>query len=159
MLDERSLRLLAEMGIDVYEPRVVSDAPRVSGEAPVVPVRAIPATPPPSEVSALAAVLVIGASEGTRWASDLLAALQWLGVASRLCASDDVVSLRAAAGLLVLGESHARTLSTALTAFEQERMHWVIGAEAGTLMANVDSRRALWGEMKRISRLLDAGSR
>lgn len=156
MLDERSLRLLAEMGIDVYEPRQASHPPSVAAEAPV---SAIPASSSPNEASALAVLLVIGASEGTRWTLDLLAALQWLGVGSRLCASDDVASLRTAAGLLVLGESHVRTLSAGLTAFEQERMHWVIGAEAATLMSNVESRRALWGEMKRISRLLDTGSR
>ena len=67
---------------------------------------------------------------------------------------DDRQSLRQAAGLVVLGEAHARNLSSGLDSAEQGRLHWVIGAHAQDLMSSVEARRALWGELKRISRLL-----
>lgn len=153
MLDERSLRLLAEMGIDVYEPRVANMAMHAPASAAVEPVSAgLPASPPHRKED-VREVLVIGASEGTRWCRDLLAALNWLGVASRLCTADDRESLRQAAGLVVLGDALARNLSAGLDSTEQGRLHWVIGAHARDLMSSVDARRALWGELKRISRL------
>ena len=154
MLDERSLRLLAEMGIDVYEPRLANLAMQAPANVAVEPVSAGLQASAPSTIGNIREVLVIGASEGTRWSRDLLAALKWLGVASRLCAADDRQSLRQAAGLVVLGEAHARNLSEGLDSTEQGRLHWVIGAPARELISSVEARRALWGELKRISRLL-----
>lgn len=157
MLDELSLRLLAEMGIEIYEPRAAADPGRPPVTGLAEPPSLVSETSAPSKTQQ-GTVLVMGASEGARWSADLLAALKWLGVSARTSVSDDLDSLRKAAGVVVLGESHARKLSAGLTAFEQDRLHWVIGTEAKTLASSVEARRALWGEMKRISRLLGASS-
>ncbi len=154
MLDERSLRVLAEMGIDVYEPRLANLAMQAPASAAAEPVCTASQASPPRSTGDFREVLVIGASEGARWSRDVLATLKWLGVASRLCVADDRQSLRQAAGLVVLGEAHARSLSEGLDSKEQGRLHWVIGAPARELMCSVEARRALWGELKRISRLL-----
>ena len=154
MLDERSLRLLAEMGIDVYEPRLANLAMQAPASAAAEPACAASQAIPPRSTGEFREVLVIGASEGARWSRDVLAALAWLGVAARLCAADDSEALRQATALVVLGEAHARNLSSGLDSAEQGRLHWVIGAHAQDLMSSVEARRALWGELKRISRLL-----
>lgn len=148
MLDDHGLRLLAEIGIDVY-------LPRRAATAPAAQVDAAPASAPAA--AAAPGVAFVCAREGRgNLRGHVLLALRAAGLrivegdAAELAAGGDV------AGVVVLGEALARSLGAGLPAQRHAGLEWVIAGEPAALARGVAPKRALWGEIKRLARILAA---
>lgn len=159
MLDEYGLRLLAEIGVDVYLPRPIaggrpaSDAPAIAS-APAMP----EATSRPGAV-ARTDILIIG-HEGAppRFLADLQRACRLAGLAVQISHAD-VSAVADARGLIVLGERLARDLGAALPSQRQNEIAWVVASAATTLAGEAAAKQALWGEIKRLARQLPRSRR
>lgn len=152
MLDEYGLRLLTEMGVDVYLPRPTASA-RPAAD-PAAPTTAAPAASvgasqlPPDPFD----ILIVGhESAPARFLADLQRSCRLAGLAvqSRHSGVDAIADAR---GLIVLGERLARELGAALPAQRQNEIAWVVAAAAPTLAGDAAAKRALWGEIKRLAR-------
>jgi hypothetical protein len=164
MFDEYSLRLLAEIGIDVYLPRAERDP--IAAPVAVEPGVAAPANrhdlagSMPASADAAAAVvaadvlILCAGREPAKLLADLLRALRAANLIGALGDIDDVEAAAAARGLVVLGESLARQLGAGLSAQRQNAIAWVVAIEPAALSRSADAKRALWGEIKRLSRTL-----
>ncbi len=158
MLDDYSLRLLAEIGIDVYEPRAVVEQ---HASMPSISAAGSPsaATPPAREKSetagapALADYLILGAIDSQkRLCAELLRSLRMARLNAAIVDASQADAIAQARGLLVLGESLARTLGADMPAQRQNEITWIVSDDPDTLAKNADAKRALWGEIKRLSR-------
>lgn len=156
MLDDARLRLLGEMGIDVY----VSRSTRTSVHI--------------TEISALtqtANSTLPGAREGARARVALVARVQeasersLLSQAQRALAFaefDSVIGdaaesrdfINDALGLVVFGKSLARDVGAALPADRAKRVHWISAADVASIVGSADAKRALWSELRRMIRSL-----
>jgi hypothetical protein len=159
MLDEYGLRLLAEIGIDVYLPRAVaggqpaSHAP-TNAQAPALPEAAIR-----HDSVAASAILIVGhESAPARFLTDLQRACRLAGLSARTGACG-VETIADARGLIVLGERLARDLGAAMPAQRQNEIAWVVAGAATTLVADAAAKQALWGEIKRLARQFARASR
>ena len=157
MLDDYSLRLLAEIGIDVYFPRDVAGemarADDVHGTAIDVAGSAQIESCAPAQRGGFAQVLVLcGQAAGGRLEADLLRALRMARIEAALSDVDQLAKIAAAEGLIVLGESLARKIGAGLSAQRQNEITWVVAQEPAQLARSADSKRALWGELKRLAR-------
>lgn len=165
MFDDYSLRLLTEIGIDVYLPRSIADAPvnPPAAEMDPIPVQSdVRHQKGNAEQSANVVVdtlILCEQRRPERLLNDLLRALRGAGVSGDFGAVSDLVSISAVRGLVVLGEPLARTLGPGLSAQQQNAITWVVAAEPSALVDNASAKRALWGEIKRLSRALTAASR
>ena len=158
MLDDYSLRLLAEIGIDVYVPRAAAE--------PVLSVRSVSAAsiPKPPAAPAIkesvtaagpatAEFLILGAIESQkRLCAELLRGLRMAKLDAALVDARQADAIGQARGLLVLGESLARSLGADMPAQRQNEISWIVSHDPATLAKNADAKRALWGEIKRLSR-------
>ena len=157
MLDEYGLQLLAEMGIDIYLPRV-AHAGQSGGEAPAArePSSAAAATGAahaPAARSASAAILILGHEAAPpRLLADLVRALRLLKLDAAPGELQAEASIAAARGLLVLGEALARQLGAGMPAQRQNEIAWVVTAVPAQLARNAAAKQALWGEIKRLAR-------
>jgi DNA polymerase III psi subunit len=176
MHDEASLRRLEEMGIDVYLPRdaggavaapssVVANAPASrAADAANAPSSAI-ATPTKDVANTAprdADVLLLSDTAITAAEPLLAAVARTLAYARTTCArasADDAAALAAARALVVFGEAQARAAGAALSAQRQSQIGWVVAAEVARLRGDALGKRALWGELKRVVRLLRAPAR
>lgn len=158
MLDDYSLRLLAEIGIDVYVPRAqagnstpVQAAPAaISPRAPVALASATAATP---EATAFADVLILGASSSHgRLCEELLRSVRMARLSAAMGDPGQADAIARARGLLVLGEQLARSLGADMPAQRQNEITWIVSHDPDTLARSADAKRALWGEIKRLSR-------
>jgi hypothetical protein len=168
MLDDYSLRLLAEIGVDVYVPReaapiVVADDQRgVPSAGPLAALAAATGEHPPLAVpggqsSDLLILCNLGAHD--RLLADLLRAVRMAGLDAAIADAGDNASIALARGLLVLGESLARSLGAEMPAQRQNEIAWIVTHEPMALAQSADAKRALWGEIKRLSRATPARPR
>lgn len=147
MRDEADLRRLAEIGIDVYAPRV--------GGSPAGAAACI-ASGLAATCGAATAILLADAS--TPRATALLAAVaRALGFARVACAQVSEVDESVLSGTLALvafGEARARAAGATISAQRQREIAWVVTSEPAVLAADGQAKRALWSELKRIARQL-----
>lgn len=144
MLDDYGLRLLAEIGVDVYVPKAVV-AP-AAGDAAPSPLRG-------------SAVVVLSGAAGAceRLVDAIECALRTVGLRPRRDQGTDVDACADAAAVLVLGNERARVLGVVLTAQRQGELEWVVTAAADVLARDPAAKRALWGEIKRLARTCATG--
>ncbi|MEZ5460943.1 hypothetical protein [Dokdonella sp.] len=155
MLDEYGLRLLAEIGVDVYAPRpAAGSAARVPASGQIV---AADASTGQTRNRAGADVLVLGfAGKAGRMRDDLLRAFRLIGLRAELSGTADAAALDDARNLVVFGEAMARELGSGMPAQRQNAIHWIVTSEPAVLAASAAAKQGLWGEIKRLSRLLRA---
>lgn len=156
MLDEYGLQLLAEMGIDVYLPRV-SDTGLAERAAPAQePPSALSAKdsgPVPTSRAASAGILILGHETApARMLADVRRALRVLGVDAEPGDVRAEASIATARGLLVFGEALARELGAGMPAQRQNELIWIVSAGPRTLARDATAKQALWGEIKRLAR-------
>lgn len=159
MLDEYGLRLLGELGVDVYVPRAQATAPAETAKRVEAAPRELPraqtgddSLPAAAAVSiGPNAVCVVGEGVGERLLDHLMRTLAALGLDAVQVGVDAVESLGTARGLVVFGESSARGIGARLPAQSQVAMHWVVAAEPAQLRAQAPAKQALWGELKRLA--------
>jgi hypothetical protein len=84
--------------------------------------------------------------------ADLLRSIRLAGLDVAPCDANSVASIARARGLIVLGEKRARELGASLPAQRQNAVDWVVVAAADELGGDAAAKRALWGEIKRLSR-------
>ena len=158
MLDDYSLRLLMEMGIDVYLPRPVVEH-HVSVQS--VSAASISSAPMASAiresvtagVPARAEFLILGAIDSQkRLCVELLRSLRMARLNAALVDASQTDAIAQARGLLVLGQPLARSLGADMPAQRQNEIIWIVSHDPDTLAKNADAKRALWGEIKRLSR-------
>ena len=176
MHDETSLHRLAEMGIDVYVPRgsrmadTTSSPAMAEASAMAVATTGAAATAVSANVadstksvagtaSRDADVLLL-ADVAAGVADPLLSAvartLAFARVACMRARTDDANVLATARALVVFGEAQARAAGAALSAQRQSQIGWVVAASLQQLRGDALAKRALWGELKRVVRLLRA---
>jgi hypothetical protein len=155
MLDEYGLRLLEEIGVDVYAPRQATVAPAIAQEATVAdPVRAI-AKPLPN--ASRADVLILGFDESkSRLKDDLLRAFRSVQLRAELSSAVDTRGLFEARSLVVLGEPMARRLGADMPTGQHKAINWVITSDPSALALSASAKQGLWGEIKRLLRTLRA---
>lgn len=152
MLDEYSLRLLGEIGVDVYVPRTQS----------VESVPSAPEAPSPAGVKAAteknvaamhADVLILCADQShERLLADLLRSLRMSRLDAMLASPAQSELIAAARSLIVLGKSLARSLGAEMPAQRQNEISWIVSDEPVALAPSAAAKRALWGEIKRLAR-------
>ena len=150
MLDEYGLRLLAEIGVEVYLPRAIAGAQPASD--PTAPAPALAGTAAAHAPVAASDILIVGHEAAPpRFLADLLRACRLAGLAVQ-GSHAGVGEIADARGLIVLGERLARELGAALPAQRQNEIAWVVAAAATTLAGDAAAKQALWGEIKRLAR-------
>lgn len=163
MLDDYSLRLLAEIGIDVYVPRAeaatvvdntVVDVPARSDLSPGsgAGASAVAQAPQTKGVATAGFLIVCAQDRDSRLPADLLRCLRMAGLDAAIANGGQIESIAAAHGLLILGESLARTLGADMPAQRQNEIAWIVSNEPAVLAKSATAKRALWGEIKRLSR-------
>jgi hypothetical protein len=103
------------------------------------------------------AVLLLAETSSARAVALLAAvtrALAFARVHSAQAASPDESTLAGARALVVFGDAQARAAGAVLTAQRQREIGWVVAAEPSALAGDAHAKRALWSELKRITRLL-----
>lgn len=159
MLDDYSLRLLAEIGIDVYVPRAEHGGARqATGEATAAD------APQPVDLSArvasagVVAEIAIVAARGQRenLLKGLMQSFRFAGVESTLVDSGAPDTVLAMSGVVVLGESLARTFGSGFSAAQHAALEWIMSGEPEAIGRSAQAKRALWGEIKRVSRRVAA---
>lgn len=183
MRHEASLRRLEEMGIDVYLPRdargvgaasspAIAEA-RAADETTLRPAAAAANVTPAAVASSTKEVAgtsprgadVLLLADMSAATEPLLAAVtRTLAFARVTCArasADDANALATATAraLVAFGEAQARAAGAALSAQRQSQIGWVVAAEVARLRGDALGKRALWGELKRVVRLLRAPAR
>jgi len=155
MLDDARLRLLGEMGIDVYVPRSRSSASgtTIATAGGVVESATIGASKgAPAHVALVARVQ--DASEKTLLAQ----ARRALAFARIDGVIGDVSEISAvigdAPGLVVFVKNLAREVGAALPADRAQRVHWISAADVASIVCNGAAKRALWSELRRMIRVL-----
>jgi hypothetical protein len=152
VLDDARLRLLGEMGIDVYVPRAVRSvhgSTKASG-----PVNAAGSA---STVARTRVALVARVQEGSEAAllAQVQRALAFAGLDGVIGDAAGVIG--EALGLIVFGKALAREVGAALPADRAKHVHWISAADVASIVGNADAKRALWSELRRMIRTL--GSR
>ncbi|MGB0135020.1 hypothetical protein [Dokdonella sp.] len=156
MLDEYGLRLLSEIGVDVYAPRVAA-APTPAGSGQVAEFDV--AESRHQSAARSAEVLILGSAAATsRMLADLQRAFRVAGLRVGVADARDDASLADARSLVVLGESLARELGARMPAQQHKAINWIITSEPQALAASASAKQGLWGEIKRLSRSLRAGA-
>jgi len=138
MRDDASRARLEEMGFEIYVPRTFRDAALVR-----------PASSPRARVA-----LIVRAESAP--ARALLAQVARALAFARIEASIAVDAARIgdATGLVVFGASLASEIGAALPAARQKSIAWVGAGEPAEIAGNVAAKRALWSELRRLSRAL-----
>lgn len=176
MLDEANLRRLAEMGIDVYVPRVAAAraaqaapaaAPAVADPLPAVaapssaqPILRAHADAPvavaPTEQAAVVLLADTALASANALVTDVVQTLKFARIACAQGVAHDEAALAAASALVMFGDRQARTAGALLSAQRQREIGWVVSAELPALAGDVPAKRALWNELKRMMRELAA---
>lgn len=152
MFDDYSLRLLAEIGVDVYVPRTAS-ARAVVGRAAATACAQVIAPAVSANVQII--VAIVGTpSQRIKLLDQVGLALRFARVHAALTDAHDLDAIASMRGLVVLGDSLARTLGNGLPTQRQVDIEWVIASEPDMLARSAAAKRALWGEIKRLSRAL-----
>ena len=154
MLDDYSLRLLAEIGIEIDPlPRSVARPAGSAGASaqPAQQTATAAAAPAPAQADI---GIVCATASRAKLVGDLGKALRSARIRSALIGIDAADVIATMRGVLVLGEALARRLGAQLPAQRQTAIEWVIVGEPDELARNPHAKRALWGEIKRLSRSL-----
>jgi hypothetical protein len=155
MLDDARLRVLGEMGIDVYVPR---SRPNALGTNTAEPAGAAePATHVTREGAHVRVALVARVHEASEKA--LLAqarrALAFAGIDGVIGDAVDISAVIGdAPGWVVFGKNLAREVGAALPADRARRVHWISAADVASIVGDADAKRALWSELRRMIRVL-----
>lgn len=173
MHDETSLRRLEEMGIDVYVPREsrameIAPSPAMADArmatpplaAAAVKTAAASATDVANPARRDADVLLLADTAAANAESLLAAVARTLAFARVTCAranAGDVEALAAARALVAFGDAQSRAAGAALSAQRQSQIGWIVAADLPQLRGDALAKRALWGELKRVVRLLRPG--
>lgn len=158
MLDEDSLRQLAEMGIDVYVPRrvagsTVAASPPRDGAQPTQAPGGEPAIQAQTAVVLLADTTTAGAR---MLIADVVRALGFARISCAQCDAGDERALATAAALVMFGSGQVRAAGALVPSQRQREIGWVAAAELDTLAREGSAKRALWSELKRVARELAA---
>ena len=153
MLDDYSLRLLAEIGVDVYLPRGAANAS--SARASADEVTGSSAATGVADVRAGVAFYRSGDERGVL-CSHVLLALRTAGLRVIEGEGSDLAGEAGIAAVVVLGEARARAIGAGLPAQRHGALEWVIAGEAAALARGATPKRALWGEIKRLARIVAA---
>lgn len=147
---DASLHRLAEMEIDVYLPRGAFR--EYAGVSETIGDVAAPAQPEPTE--AVATVLFVDGSDLAARAlgKDLVRSLKFARIACVLADADVEGVLINAPAVVMIGESQARRAGALVPTPRQREIAWLVTGEPAMLRGNIQSRRALWSELKRIAR-------
>lgn len=160
MRDEASLCRLAEMGVDVYMPRRCVEAMPVV--APALASQAASATPISAAgdwapQSGRAHVIADAHTPGEKkLLADVMRALAFARVPCAQTRGDDEVAMAAATALVLFGETLSRAAGARVPAQRQREIGWVVSADAAALIGDAAAKRALWSELKRMARGLNA---
>jgi hypothetical protein len=156
VLDDARLRRLAEMEIDVYVPR----ARGAEGGAAVAASAPDPHPEPKRAGGGGRPRMVLLARCESEGAKTLLAQVARALALARIDAvipdAVDAGALEGAAGVIVFGEALAREAGAALPVGRQKALQWVAAAEPSSMRGSVAAKRALWGEIRRAIRGLNA---
>jgi len=138
MRDDASRARLEEMGFEIYVPRILRDAALVR-----------PASSPRARV-----VLIVRAESAPARAllAQVARALAFARIEASIAA--DAARIGDATGLVVFGASLASEIGAALPAGRQKSIAWVGAGEPAEIAGNVAAKRALWSELRRLSRAL-----
>lgn len=169
MLDEENLRRLAEMGIDVYVPRVAAQRaatiapPARSGANAGWRATAQSARTDDgmsAEQTQAAVVLLADASSaGARGLiADVVRALGFASIACVCADARDEGALATASALVMFGDPEIRAAGAVVPAQRQREIGWVAVSELAALAGAGSAKRALWSELKRMARELAARS-
>ena len=167
MLDEANLRRLAEMGVDVYVPRVAAKAVPRAVSAVSDPARAIAAASAASGTTRVddetrvttsapqAAVVLLAdtpSASAVALIADVVRALKFARIACARGEARDETVLAAASALIMFGDRHARVAGALVPAQCQRQIGWIVSAELPALAVDASAKRALWSELKRMVR-------
>lgn len=151
MLDDGRLRLLGEMGIDVYVPRSRPTGLDADVAAPESATRI-------AHESAHARVALVARVHDSSEKTLLAQARRALAFARIDGVIGDTVDIRAviddAAGLVVFGKNLAREVGAALPSDRAQRVHWISAADVASIVGNAVAKRSLWSELRRMIRVL-----
>ena len=159
MLDEENLRRLAEMGIDVYVPRLAehhADASPAQAAAGNVG-NSIPAPRGEPAIKTSIQVVLLGDAPSARARGLMTDIVRALGFAHVACArgdANDEALLAATSALVMFGERQVRAAGALVPAQRQREIGWVAAGELDTLAGDGAAKRALWSELKRMAREL-----
>ncbi|MBZ0223743.1 MAG: hypothetical protein IT467_00315 [Dokdonella sp.] len=150
-MTEQARRLrLAEMGIDLYLPRVApAEAGPISATAAVT-ASALHHLP----IADAASVLLLHAGGEDPLLNAVARTLSFAGLSSAVTRADAQAPIAAAKALVVFGQAQARAVGALLSARQQAQIGWVAVDEPAQLRGNALAKRALWGELKRLLREL-----
>lgn len=157
MRNEASLRRLAEMGVDVYRLRTIPAAAHVATtmSASVRSNAVSTAVEEPSINTARILLLVqVQSPLSKALLADVMRTLKFARVACAYAGTRDETALSTAAGLVMFGEAQAREVGALIPAQRQREIGWVVSAEPQTLAKNAHAKRALWSELRRMTRAL-----
>ena len=173
MLDEANLRRLAEMGIDVYVPRVAVAHTAMAAPAAVADPMLVVALPASTqrtlrvnadaaaaETSSVSVAVVLLADAASASANalvaDVMRTLRFARIGCAHASAHDDAALAAASALVMFGDRHVRAVGALLPAQRQREIGWVVSAELAVLARDASAKRGLWSELKRMMRELAA---
>ena len=152
MLDDYSLRLLAEIGIEIHLPQTVA-ARSAAGTVTADAAQGDALAPAAAAAGEAEVGIVCTSSSRTRLVEHLVMALR--SARMRSTRMDlDAAGIAGMRGVVVFGEALARRLGAQLPAQRQAAIEWVVTGEPDELACSARAKRALWGEIKRLSRQL-----
>jgi DNA polymerase III psi subunit len=156
MLDEGSLARLAEMGIDVYLPRVRGEQPRAQVPE-TVSAPALPAVAAEVVATVRSGVVLVAPATAPKPAgllADVARALRFARLDCTACEAPDEAALQEARAFVLFGEAQVRSLGARLPAQRQREVGWVVTGDAIALAGDAQAKRALWSELRRLVRTL-----
>ncbi len=155
MLDDYSLRLLAEIGIDVYMPRSAPALAVAVNEAGTGdPEHGIAASPEARVEPRAEVVIVAPVGQRGKLLVGIEQSLRFAGMHVRVHGDEMPGQTHVMRAVVVLGESLVRSFGATLDAAQHAAIEWVVAAEPDAIPSSANARRALWGELKRVSRHL-----
>ena len=161
MRDEASLSRLEEMGFAVYMPRGMRSAPPPASTAAADSPHAVGAPRPGTRTGSRARVVLL-AREDSKPARALIAgvrrALAFARIDSEVATAIDEPRLGDAKGLVAFGDAFAREVGVRVSATRQAALAWVATGEAAAVAVEAPAKRALWSELRRLTRALGAGT-
>lgn len=161
MRDEASLHRLAEMGVDVYRLRASAvGSPLVvdphGASSMSAPVRSDTASiiVDGQAINAASVLLLVEIESPVvkRLLADVMRTFKFARIACAYAGARDEIALSTAAGLVMFGEAQAREVGALIPAQRQREIGWIVSAEPKVLAKDAHAKRALWSELRRMTR-------
>lgn len=154
MLDDARLRLLGEMGVDVYVPRPLRGAPGIAGVAASnISESALPVARKNARTR-VALIARLQERSETALLAQTRCALAFAQIDGVIGDALDARDLSDTLGMVVFGKSLAREVGAALPADRAKVVHWISAADVASIVGNANGKRALWSELRRMIRTL-----